>query len=241
MSSNAYPYSQNIRSPSQLGMSPGATAQDLTNDISGLQSYISLLSNGTNTPASATGGPLGNKFFLKTEGTCSANGTNVDRYIYVNNVPNGNIPFISSGLGVNFTEFRGLIPGAIQDLNVLSPYGIMQSFLSGATPPCELITMETVDVNNRRGTQTQYVTTSDIKRMDPCDFVVPPMPGKKTGVNPANPTSRCRQAFQNMKQEPLTPASYQDEDFPDDVISQIYFICLSVLGVLLLYKIASKK
>ena len=31
--------------------------------------------------------------------------------IYVNNVPNGSIPFLSSAMGSNFSTFRGLVPG----------------------------------------------------------------------------------------------------------------------------------
>ena len=58
----------------------------------------------------------------------------VDRYIYINNVPQGNIPFISSGVGVNFGEFKGLIPGTISNLNAFNPMLMFQSFLSGSKP-----------------------------------------------------------------------------------------------------------
>jgi hypothetical protein len=34
-------------------------------------------------------------------------------------------------MGQDFTEFEGLIPGAMSDLNVFNPYAILQSFLSG--------------------------------------------------------------------------------------------------------------
>jgi hypothetical protein len=73
-----------------------------------------------------------------------------DRYIYIDNIPDGSIPFISQGLGMNFSEFRGLIPGAMGDLSVLNPFTIMQSFLSGSTPPCQKLTMETIDNNNNK-------------------------------------------------------------------------------------------
>ena len=46
--------------------------------------------------ASKTGKPLGNKFFLKTGGQCNPidkKGNTVDRYLYINNVPDGSIPF----------------------------------------------------------------------------------------------------------------------------------------------------
>ena len=122
----SYPYYKNIKTPSQLGMSSKGTIQQMSQNIVGLTNYVEVLVSGKSS-ASATGGPLGNKFFLQTGGKCvdnSVDGSNnqVDRYIYVNNVPEGDIPFISSGLGVNFTDFRGLIPGAMSNLNVLNPF-----------------------------------------------------------------------------------------------------------------------
>ena len=117
----SYPYYKNIKAPSQLGMGDKGTIQQMTKDIDGLVQYVELLVTGKS-EASATGGPLGNKFFLQTGAKCSAKDKcsdpnddssckEVDRYIYVNNVPDGDIPFITSGLDRNFNEFCGLIPG----------------------------------------------------------------------------------------------------------------------------------
>jgi len=121
-----YPYYKNIKTPSEIGMSDKGTIQQMAKDINGLVQYVELLVTGKS-KASATGKPLGNKFFLKTGGKCAAIDSctdpndastcqKVDRYIYVDNVPVGNIPFISSGLGVNFSEFKGIIPGAMGNL-----------------------------------------------------------------------------------------------------------------------------
>ena len=126
-----YPYYKNIRTPSDIGMSDRGTLPQMSRNINGLIQYVELLVSG-NSQASATGGPLGNKFFLQTGAKCAAVDKCTDpndpstcdqtnRYIYVNNVPEGNIPFISNGLGVNFSEFKGLIPGAMGNLNVLNP------------------------------------------------------------------------------------------------------------------------
>jgi hypothetical protein len=235
-----YQYYKYINTPGEMGMSADGNLPTLEKDVQGLISYVELLVQG-NGNASKTGQPLGNKFFMKTGAKCMApDNSEQDRYIYINNVPNGNIPFISAGLGVDFTEFRGLIPGAMEDLNTLSPYGIMQAFMSGPTPPCEKITMETIDVNNNKSIESQYVIVNDIKRMDGCDFNVPPMQGKSSGVNPLTGVP-CRQGFQNQTTQ-FSPVSYgtRDEAFPRDPIHQMYFICLSVLGILFLYKIAEK-
>ena len=140
----------------------------------------------------------------------------------MNNVPEGNIPFISSGLGVNFSEFKGLIPGAMGNLNVLNPFAIMRSFLSGSTPPCQPLTMQTISVDNARSSETHYVTLADISNMDPCSF-----PDKKNPVNGKN----CRETFQNIENEVL---------MPDDPLAQLYFASLGVLGLLILYRIMEK-
>ena len=222
-----YPYYKNVKSPSQIGMSNKGTIQQMSQNIVGLTNYVELLVSGKS-KASATGGPLGNKFFLQTGGKCidkSVDGSNnqVDRYIYVNNVPQGNIPFISSGLGVNFSEFRGLIPGAMSNLNVLNPFGLIQSFLAGSTPPCQEITMQTIDVNNNKSSETHFVTVTDIQNMDPCSF-----------SNRKNPitSAKCSEAF--------TTADAARVDMPDDPLAQVYFASLGLVGVYILYRFMEK-
>ena len=184
-----YPYYKNIKTPSEIGMSTRGSLSAVANDITGLIAYVEVLVTGKS-KASATGGPLGNKFFLKTGAKCmdKSNNKQVDRYIYVNNVPVGNIPFISSGLDVNFSEFKGLIPGTMGNLNVLNPFSIMSAFLAGSTPECQELTMQTIDNNNNKSSETHYVTTVDIKNMDPCTF--------QNGRNPVY-NSKCRETFQS--------------------------------------------
>ena len=63
----SYPYYKNIKTPSQLGMSSRGTIQQMSQNIVGLTNYVEVLVSGTSS-ASATGGPLGNKFFLQTGG-----------------------------------------------------------------------------------------------------------------------------------------------------------------------------
>jgi hypothetical protein len=225
-----YPYYKNVKSPSQLGMSDKGTIQQMSQNIVGLTNYVEVLVSGKS-KASATGGPLGNKFFLQTGGKCldnSVDGSNnqVDRYIYVNNVPEGNIPFISSGLGVNFTEFRGLIPGAMSNLNVLNPFGLLQSFLAGSTPPCQEITMQTIDVNNNKSSETHFVTVADIQNMDPCSF-----------SNRRNPITnrKCSEAFSTS-----VSANAGRVDMPDDPLAQVYFASLGLIGVYILYRFMEK-
>ena len=228
-----YPYYKNIKTPTEIGMSDKGTIQQMAKDINGLIQYVELLVTGDSN-ASATGGPLGNKFFLKTGAKCAAIDSctdsndastcqKVDRYIYVNNVPEGNIPFISSGLGVNFSEFKGLIPGAMGNLNVLNPFAIMRAFLSGSNPPCQQITMQTITSNNIKSSETHYVTLADIQNMDPCSF--------SNGKNPVNGQS-CRETFQ-IRSEP-------EVLMPSDPLAQLYFTSLGVVGLFILYRLMEK-
>jgi hypothetical protein len=230
-----YPYYKNIKTPTEIGMSDKGTIQQMAKDIDGLIQYVELLVTG-DSKASTTGGPLGNKFFLQTGAKCAAidkctdpndesTCEQTDRFIYVNNVPSGNIPFISSGLGVNFSEFKGLIPGAMGNLNVLNPFAIMRAFLSGSTPPCQEITMETIDINNNKSSETHYVTLADIQNMDPCIFK-----NKKNPVTGDN----CRETFTTGIADTATPV------MSDDPIEQVYFASLAVIGVYILYRMMEK-
>jgi hypothetical protein len=222
----SYPYYNNIKMPSDIGMSDEGTLSAMGKDIDGLIQYVELLVSGTS-KASSTGGPLGNKFFLKTGAKCkdTASGNQVDRYIYVNNVPTGNIPFISNGMGVDFADFKGLIPGAMGNLNALNPYAIMQSFLAGSVPDCQELTMETIDINNNKSTETQYVTLVDIQNMDPCIF--------SNGTNPVNNKS-CKMAFTNRVDENAAPVLHKDP------IAQLYMAGLASLGIYTLFCLMNK-
>jgi hypothetical protein len=230
-----YPYYKNIRQPSEIGMSDKGTIQQMGKNIDGLIQYVEVLVSGKSR-ASTTGGPLGNKFFLQTGAKCAAvdkcsdpkdpsTCEKTNRYIYVNNVPQGNIPFISSGLGVNFSEFKGLIPGAMGNLNVLNPFGIMRAFLSGSTPPCQQITLQTIDVNNNRSSETHYLTLTDITNMDPCFFSDRrnPLTGQK-----------CKETFQTGVAAHASPV------LPEDPLAQIYFLCLAGVGIYILNGLMNK-
>ena len=230
-----YPYYKNIRSPSEIGMNDNGTLPQMSRNINGLIQYVELLVSG-NSQASATGRPLGNKFFLQTGAKCAAvdkcsdpnepsTCDQTNRYIYVDNVPEGNIPFISSGVGVNFSEFKGLIPGAMGNLNVLNPFAILRAFASGATPPCQEITMQTIDVNNNSSSETHYVTLADIQNTDPCSF-----PG---GLNPVT-QARCKESFQSRVAQDAAPV------MSSDPMDQLYFASLAGVGLYILYRFMEK-
>jgi len=232
-----YPYQNNIRTPSQLGFKDTGTMPQLGRNIQGMIAYTELLVTG-NSKASVPGGPLGNKYFLKTGAQCKAKDTcdsnqencqEVDRYIYINNIPSGNIPFISSGMGVNFSEFRGLVPGAIEDLNVLNPMAIFRAFKDGSNPPCQMLKMQTVDNNNNRSSESHYVTLTDIKSMDPCWFSYTP---EYNSTNPVT-NKKCQSAFTTLSESEAVTMS-------NDPIDRLYFAGLACIGIYVFYRIMEK-
>jgi hypothetical protein len=226
----SYNYTNQIKSPGELGMSDRGRLDVLGRNISGLIGYTELLVTGKS-KASKTGGPLGNKFFLQTGAKCKdkTSGNKEDRYIYINNVPDGSIPFITSGMGTNFTTFRGLVPGTMSNVSKINPLQILQSFASGSNPECQPITMETIDVNNIKSRDTKHVTTVDIKNISPCWFL-----DKKNPVT----NQRCREAFSNIEDENDTHNLY---DLNDEIITKLYFSSLGIFGFYILIKLFENK
>ena len=223
-----YNYPDQIKSPSEMGMSSKGSWGALTNDISGLIGYVQVLVTGQS-KASKTGKPLGTKFFLKTGAKCKdkKSGELVQRYVYLDNVPDGTIPFISSGLGVNFTTFRGLIPGIMSNIGKVNPFQILQSFVMGSNPECQEITLQTIDSKNNVSTETQFVATLDIESMTACSF-----PDKKnplTGV-------KCKEAFSNMN-----VSEFKSSKMPEQLIAKVYFSALGVFGFYILLKLLQSK
>ena len=212
----SYSYSDNIRTPQQLGMSDEGSLKTLGNDVNGLLGYVSVLVDGSG-KASVPGGPLGNKYFLQTGATCKdvTSKKEQTRYLYMNNVPYGMMP----GL------IKGVVSGMERSLN---PFTIMGAFTSGTEPPCMPITMETIDANNNHGQETHYVTLTDINSMPAAFF-----PG---GNKPNIPsTSEGFSSFQNYDD-----MEYSSVKMPDDIIIQLYFACLAGVGLYILYKLDKK-
>ena len=133
-----YKYYKHIRTPGAMGASSAGNMGAMGKDVASIINYVELLVSGGG-PASDTGGPLGPRFYVKTAANCKDVKTKkvVPRYIYIDNVPDGKIPLISSGLGVDFKEFRGLLPGILEDAGSLNPMSIFAAFGQGATPDCK--------------------------------------------------------------------------------------------------------
>jgi len=136
-----YDYSAQILPPDKIGMSADGTMNALADDIGGLMAYVKVLVTGTG-KATKTPGPLGSKFFIGTSAQCTdkVSGDNVGRSIYVNNVPDGSIPIMSSGGGgVTFDTFKGLVPGLMSNLAQINPMQILSAFTDGSSPHVKLL------------------------------------------------------------------------------------------------------
>jgi hypothetical protein len=117
----------------------------------------------------------------------------VDRWIYVNNIPDGSIPFIASGAdGRGFNDLRGLIPGALGNLGALSPVQLFNGFTAGTYPDCAEISLQTVDNENVKRSEKRHVALVEMVEMNPCSF-----PGN---YNPASGKSgkNCPENFNAM-------------------------------------------
>lgn len=183
-----YPYYKYIKNPSQLGMS--TRGKDIGKNFQGLMAYVSVLVFGKS-KASTTGGPLGNRFFVKSYSKCKDMKTDelVDRYIYIDNVPSGNLRLDiditddvdpsknpdgtakqTAGNAVN-TGMTGLVPGILEDITKINPITLFKDLEDDTYPPCHKVTLDTIDSSNVWGSETHYVSDKDLKWVDPCFFI----------------------------------------------------------------------
>lgn len=216
-----YPYYKYINSPSEMGM--GAGGDKIATNIGGLLAYTNLLVTGKG-KASTTGNPLGNKFFMKTGAQCKDvdTGELVTRSLYINNVPDGTIPLMSSMTGASFSTFKGLVPGILSDMNELNPLKIFQAFMLGNEPECKQQTMEVINTNNVSSKDTQYIALADIKSMNPCWF-----DNRKNPITNAT----CKEAFSKIEKGKM----------PQDIVIQIYYSSLGLIGLYILMKLVTMK
>jgi len=222
-----YNYVSFINTPDEIGMGPDGNLSQLVANVGGLINYVELLATGTS-KASTIGGPLGDSFFLTTGAKCTDTDTGnlVTRSIWVNNIPDGKIPFITSALnGKKFTDFEGLVPGVLGNLASVHPMQIFQAFTAGAYPACQLITKTTRDQNNVEAQSSGYLTMEDIQIM---------------GID----------GFENLKEKRMKDKSMNNKRMnkkkdksamPDDEMVKLYYGALGLLGLYIFIKLFIRK
>ncbi len=226
-----YNYAKQIKPPKEIGMSGDGNLGALGRDVNGLVNYTKMLVEGGG-DASRVDGPLGNKFFLKTGGQCkSSDGKLHERWIYVNNVPTGTIPFISSMTGGAMGNFRGLVPGTVENLGHLNPLALFGGFMQGTNPKCRKLNLKSDD-----GKRGLYVADADIANLNPCLFSGSrnPVSGKKL--------SGCADGFQNMNDiiNGIKTTFGHDLTLQDNPLAKVYNIGFSALLLYLMYHLVTK-
>ena len=227
-----YQYFKYIKPPEEMGMGSGGDLDTLARDIGGLIGYVQLLVEGGG-PAqkNKNGGPLGNKFFLETGAKCKDldTGTQQTRSIYINNVPDGSIPFITSGLdGQKMSTFKGLVPGTMSNLAHINPMQMFQAFMTGTNPDCLNITMQTIDTNSISGIKSAYVTVDDINAMDKDWFPTGNYPNKNYYTTKI---AAAAKPLEPVKEKFTTFNKVDYSKMPDDILVKLYYSALGLLGL----------
>lgn len=146
----AYSYADHIQGPSSLGVGNNGTMSQLGSNTSAIIQYVKYMVSG---PA------LGNQYFINTGGSCVApDGSTQSRYNYINNISNGAdlLPAtMKQDLGGIASDFNGLIPGMLEDIEGLNPISLFTSISANSTPPCECYSCPTTS-----GNESKFLTTS---------------------------------------------------------------------------------
>ena len=234
-----YKYGAFINSPEEMGMKGSVDSkwglETIGTNFGGLISYVELLVTGTSEASKAAaidnelGGarfqqPLGNAYTFTTGFQCiDPDGNKQDAVAYINNIPLGNIPFISNFMGAgDQQELRGLLPGIFEDFNGFNPMQIVDALDISNLSPCEPNLAKNPEYylpqTNINDEGTDYKTgmppvsygplfmfESMVKDIDPCLFRGNAQGEPDTKRNPVTGKS-CKENFANINGE-TTPQS----------------------------------
>ena len=246
---NSYDYSKYIYTPADMGIKVGSSLSNVENGVAGIFSYVKLLIEGKSN-ASKTGKPLGNKYFLSTTEDCIVESTNekVKRSLYFDNVPSG--AGVLKDTGDKFSDFRGLVPGVIENVMSIGRIDFFSAFTQTGIPKCLPVKLKTIDINNNVSSETQYVTISDIDGISPCNFVTKVNPVTEDVCDPKRDSFTVSE--DDEKNAELYKNYYKLDDdnndnnihdksmklmMPDDVFLKILFYSLGALSFYIALKL----
>ena len=235
-----YKYGAFINSPEEMGMKGSVDSkwglETIGTNFGGLISYVELLVTGTSEASKAAaidyelGGsrfnqPLGNAYTFTTGFQCiDPEGKKQDAVAYINNIPLGNIPFISNFMGAgDQQELRGLLPGIFEDFNGFNPMQIVDALDISNLSPCEPNLAKNPEYSlpqtniNDEGTDYKtgmppvtyeqfFMFESMVKDIDPCLFRGNAVGDPDTKRNPVTGKS-CKENFANINGETTTQSN----------------------------------
>ena len=129
------------------------------------------------------------------------------------------------------------MPGVLSNLAQINPLQILTAFTTGSSPTCQLVTMETVDVNHFKKYEPAYLTNEDISIM-PRDWF-PNVAGLRQSDYDLDEDEFC-----TMHDQKKTVTAKVEKDYskmPDNILIKIYFSMLGLLGIYILLKMMTKK
>jgi hypothetical protein len=152
-----YSYADQIEGPSSKGVGSDGTMSQLARNTGAIIDYVKYMISG---PA------LGNQYFIATGGQCTApDGSTQDRWNYINNIASGSdlLPAtMKQDLGGLTSDFNGLIPGMLEDVEGLNPTTLFTSLSANSIPSCKCYTCPSVN-----GTDSKYLTPELSPDFDP--------------------------------------------------------------------------
>ena len=223
-----------------------------------------MLCEGSGSPAlkEACGQTLGNQYVLKLDQQCREvedNGVITGKlkplHTYIDNITvNGGI--LTGGAPLN--DCDGVIPSALSSAGKISPVGILNAFSGSTQPYCKKVTMNCHLIDNEAGgieggickgnTYAPgcegYVGSGDIhisvkelknlRRQGIKDRFGATLPDDNV-----DESTQPKDTFQN-----LNPSNYYskvDSLFKEDDLSKFYIASISILFIIILFKIINKK
>jgi hypothetical protein len=153
----SYSYADNVIGPAYLGVGSQPTIGQLFTNTGAIIDYVNYMVSG---PA------LGNQYFVNTGGTCIApDKSTQSRYNFINNLASGDDTLpedMKVALAGIASDFNGLIPGMLEDIEGLNPLNLFTAIAADSTPTCECYTCPT-----QYGYQSRFLNTDLTPDFDP--------------------------------------------------------------------------
>lgn len=258
-----HPYSWCIKPVEEMvdeDMSPNPNGFKLTTEyIGGIFNYMdTLICNPEKGISVDCNGIIGNKYTLLTNSVCrevDSTGLIVEEnaklYKYINNVSNG----ANILTGGRPSSCKGILPSTLGSAVKINPIGIFTAIFGEAKPfcmkakvKCHLVDKAAGGSSGKGGISTKNpnivtLDIEDIKNMDASDFHTETKPTIPTKTMIYNKNPQLNEGFSNINSNFLNNDNNNNINNleNDDIVIKIYYISLSLLLLLIMFKLLNKK